>query len=89
MASVVAYRRFASGNPSQEDLGKAREMGYRRVFLGYVHEVADMKMYETFAKTGWTTKLARQTNEQLMPLIIKAVTIGWLLASEKSLEQAK
>lgn len=39
-----------------------------------------MAMYEKFAKTGWTTELARQTNRQLMPLIIRAVVLGWLSA---------
>ena len=38
------------------------------------------RSYEKFAKTGWTTELARQTNRQLMPLIIRAVVLGWLSA---------
>lgn len=80
VASVVAYQRFAAGLPQQRDIEEVRQAGFRVFYLGCVHEVADMAMYEKFAKTGWTTELARQTNRQLMPLIIRAVVLGWLSA---------
>ena len=80
VASVVAYQRFAAGLPQQRDIEEVRRAGFRAFYLGCVHGVADMAMYEKFAKTGWTTELARQTNRQLMPLIIRAVVLGWLSA---------
>ena len=86
VASVIAYRRFNAGAPSQSDIVEARAIGYRQYFLRYAKEVSKMKIYDEFAMTGWTAKLAKQTNQELMPLIIKTVTIGWLLASEESLK---
>jgi len=86
VASVIAYRRFNAGAPRQSDMVEARAIGYRQYFLRYAKEVSKMKIYDEFAMTGWTAKLAKQTNQELMPLIIKTVTIGWLLASEESLK---
>lgn len=80
VASVVAYKRFPEGMPTAEDIALVQQHGYRTYFVGCVHQVADMRMYETFAQTGWTRSLARQTNQELMPLIIRAVALGWLAA---------
>ncbi len=80
VASVVAYQRFSTGAPSSSDIEMVRTQGYRAYFLQCIREVADMKMYERFSSSGWTAALAKQTNRQLMPLIIRAVTMGWLEA---------
>lgn len=80
VASVVAYKRFASGLPTAQDVAQLHMDGFRTWYIGAVHRVVDLKMYQKFAETGWTTALARQTNKQLMPLIIRAVVLGWLSA---------
>lgn len=80
VASVVPYQRFLSAMPTQNDLVNLQDNGFRLVYLQCVHQVFDMNMYERFIKDGWTTFLARQTNQELMPIIIKAVVLGWLSA---------
>lgn len=78
IASVVAYQRFAAGSPSDEDIRELRERGFEAYFADCVRQVASLHMYDNFIATGWTTTLAKQTNKQLMPLIIRAVVLGWL-----------
>lgn len=80
IASVVPYQRFQSGLPSEKDIAKVQSGGFRDYFLQSVQEVASLKMYETFAKNGWTAALGYQTNRELMPRIIRAVVLGWLEA---------
>ena len=81
VASVVAYKKFPDGMPRIDDMSRIEDTDFRTYFIEQIKEVASLEMYENFAKHGWTTKLARQTNEQLMPLIIRTVTVGWLLAA--------
>lgn len=80
VASVVAYRRFQDGMPSPDDRRWVRQHGFRAYYRNAVWQVDAMAMYETFAQKGWTTTLARQTNRELMPLIIRSVVLGWLSA---------
>ncbi len=78
VATAVPYQRFEEGAPSTEDIVAVQSVGFRAYYLVYVHQVAEMQMYEKFIQSGWTTSLAMQTNHQLMPIIIRAVTLGWL-----------
>ncbi|MDO4781444.1 MAG: hypothetical protein Q4A34_03590 [Candidatus Saccharibacteria bacterium] len=86
VASVVAYKRFSKGRPSGDDIQTCRDVGFRTWYVGAVHQVAELGMYEKFAEHGWTTELARQTNGVLMPLIIRAVVLGWLSAVSRAEE---
>lgn len=56
--------------------------GYRDYFLKTLHAIAELAMYEEFAKKGWTTKLGRQTKGTLIPTITHAVALAWLYATE-------
>lgn len=87
IASVVAYQRFADGAPTDEDVRVVREHGFENYFVACVRQVASLGMYDAFIAAGWTTALAKQTNKQLMPLIIRAVTLGWLSAVWQAEEQ--
>lgn len=80
VASVIPYQRFNSGLPTEEDMDMVRQYGYSKYYLSAVHEVVGLGMYEAFISSGWTTRLARQTNQELVPLIIRAVILGWLSA---------
>ncbi len=83
VASAARYKRFPTGLPTEDDIKQMREIGFRTYYLGCVHQVFDMKMVEKYIKRGWTASLARQTNKQLMPLIIRAVVLGWIAAVDE------
>jgi hypothetical protein len=72
--------------PSDEEIIRAQQMGYRAYYYEQVQAVARMDMYQEFIKTGWTRRLAKQTKDELMPLIIRAVVLGWLTAAERAAE---
>lgn len=42
--------------------------------------VKNLKMYDRFCQDGWTTDLALQTKEILLPEIVKVITLGWYSA---------
>ena len=42
--------------------------------------VKNLKMYDHFCQDGWTTDLALQTKEILLPEIVKVITLGWYSA---------
>lgn len=87
VASVVSYQRFRDGMPGADDIQALQEHGFRSWYVGAIHRVAEMDMYTKFGDKGWTTELARQTNQELMPLIIRAVVMGWLTAVRLSREE--
>ena len=80
IASVVSYQQFADGLPTSEDIARTQSSDFRKVYMEFVQQVFDMHMYDEFAQDGWTAALAWQTNHELMPLIIRAVVLGWLSA---------
>lgn len=61
-----------------------RKRGFEAVYRDAVNRVYALDMYHTFWVKGWTTKLAKQARHQLMPEIIRMVTLGWWWAYEES-----
>lgn len=75
---------FETGLPSQHDIQDVIDQGFEAVYLKLVTEVAALDMYATFKEKGWTSKLARQTNFDLLPRTIMAVTLAWYAAYRMS-----
>lgn len=84
IASVVPYQRFTAATPTPAQLADVLEKGFVPVFCDAVRLVDELKMYDKFQKTGWTTTLAKQTNQLLMPTIIHTVALAWLCAAEEA-----
>ncbi len=89
IASVIANRKFSTSLPSTEEIDLVDTIGFRKYFIRNVKQVANLNMYEEFAKSGWTTQLAIKTNRELMPIIIKTVTIAWIVASKNRPKRSK
>ncbi len=79
---------FKTGLPSEHDVEELRADGFEAIYLRLVTEVASLNMYEEFKKTGWTNRLARVTNRDLLPRIIVAVTLAWYSAHEEAVRGA-
>ncbi len=80
VAAVVAPLTFRRLSITKADVKHVREIGLEEYFKRMAREVALLNMYENFYRSGWTTKLARQTRDELMPRIIKTVACAWYLA---------
>lgn len=79
--------RFHSGMPSEHDLEIVRDEGFEQTYVRLIKEVASLDMYDSFKRTGWTSTLARQTNKELLPRVVMAVTLAWYASMIASKEE--
>ncbi len=49
----------------------------RTIFYHALEKVQHLKMYDRFLADGWTTDLAYDTKDLLLPEIVKAITLAW------------
>lgn len=75
-----AYKSTITDN----DLVDIKLKGYDDLFHGYIHEVADMDIYDKFQIQGWSLKVTRLVQKRLIPLINKAVCLAWYAAVVRS-----
>lgn len=81
--------KFKSGMPFEHDIESLEQEGYEHLYVRLVTEVAALGMYDKFKKLGWTNELARQTNKELLPRVVMAITLAWYDAYRKALKEVK
>lgn len=84
VATAIAPLRFDDTFPTDADFIAIEERGFEAVYRDMLRQVADMKMYENFTRTGWSRQLARETRNTLVPYIVRAVTLAWYQALIRS-----
>ena len=84
VATTVPYQRFSKAVPDDDIIKHVRHIGYRKYFYNQIQEVSRLNMYKKFMRNGWNRRLAKQTNNQLMPIIVRTVLIGWLISAEQA-----
>lgn len=67
-----------------DDVIALKEHGFRPLYIDILADIHSMDMYDEFHKKGWTRHLARETKQELVPFIIKAVCLGWYAAILRS-----
>lgn len=67
---------------TDDDFEQIKNDGYVAYFLESLNKVAGLKMYEDFAKDGWSVKLGNTSRRELMPIIMKNVCLAWYAASQ-------
>lgn len=55
----------------------------RKVFYDSLFKVSQLDMYTRFRKKGWTTDLAIETKNVLIPEIVRAISLAWASAIPK------
>lgn len=60
-----------------EDL---EQLDLEKVFREAYDKVRGLKMYDRFLTDGWTTELALETLNKLLPEIVRLITLGWYSA---------
>ncbi len=83
-AVTIAPMKLTKGHPNGNDLIRVRNEGVIPMYAEAIQHVYGLKMYERFQKRGWTRLLAKQTREDLAPLIVRAVTLAWYSAAYKA-----
>ena len=84
VTAIIMPLRFGRAAPSQAELELAAKQGMTETFLRAAKEIAALKMYDQFYKSGWTPKLARQVRRELIPQIVRTVTTVWYLAMREA-----
>lgn len=84
VSTTIASRGLKSAKPTGNELIRIKREGVREYFLESLRAVDHLHMYETYSKRGWTSALGRQTYEELVPTIIRTVTLAWYYAAWKA-----
>jgi len=80
VAAISAPMTFSNVKITKHDVNEAKKLGLDNFFMMMAREIAILSIYDRFQTQGWTTRLARDVRDELMPRIIKVVVIAWYLA---------
>lgn len=76
LAAMIPIRKMTP----KVDIAKFREQDFDEEFLHAVEKMKSLHIYEDFIKKGWTVNLVYKTRDQLLPMIIEMVALGWYSA---------
>lgn len=57
---------------------EVKNLDLKKEFYRSLHKISTLDMYDRFLKEGWTTNLAYETKDILLPEIVRAIAVGWL-----------
>lgn len=75
--TLAASGRLPDITPSSNELVRLKNDGYMPLFDEALHRIAGLELYEEFSRVGWTRRLARETKTELIPEIVRMVTLAW------------
>lgn len=81
VATTIKTLQLKGAYPHANDTIRVRTVGTEPIFKEAARQIYEMHMYTTFQRKGWTSRLARQTREELAPLIVKVITLAWYEAA--------
>jgi hypothetical protein len=81
MILMIVERKY---NKIKLDEKTIAEIGIDDYFRNTAKVITLLNLYETYYKSGWTTKLSNQVRKILLPTIIKTVAETWLYALKQS-----
>ncbi|RWZ78834.1 MAG: hypothetical protein EOT05_03755 [Candidatus Microsaccharimonas sossegonensis] len=77
VATAILGNTFGNIEITKSDLLALRQDGYPKTFAKIMQQVVKLETYETYSKNGWNRQLAKAVREELVPLIVRAVVLGW------------
>ena len=87
VAYIITPARLVSLQPKDFKRSDAENADFEKAFYAGLERVVALDMYQRFLDKGWTTDLAIDTREVLIPEIVRAITLGWASAvSQAKLE---
>ncbi len=88
IATTLATARLKNTAPSSNDIVRLKNDGFIPLFDDALHNIYRLKLYEEFNRAGWTRRLARETKAQLIPEIVRIVTLAWYSCHLKAAAKA-
>lgn len=87
IATSLAAGRMQNCAPSSNETVRLKKEGFMILFDEALHRIVSLGLYEEFSRAGWTRRLARDTKEQLIPEIVRIVTLAWYDCAQKAIEK--
>lgn len=87
VAAIIMPLRLQASTPTPADIAAFEKYGVPGYFTRTVRQVAQLEMYDVFYKSGWTPRLAKQVRQELVPVIIRTVTLSWQAAAREAARQ--
>ncbi len=87
--TLAASGRLPGITPSSNELVRVKNDGFMPLFDEALHRIAGLKLYEEFSRVGWTRRLARETKNELIPEIVRAVALAWYQCVMEAEKKAK
>lgn len=81
VAIMAMPLRLKQSIPNPLELKRFRKLGLAGYFQATATEIADLNLYSQFYKTGWTPRLGKLVRRELMPRIVRLVTLAWYEAA--------
>ena len=82
IATSLTMNQFKDIGLTDDDFARINKEGYIPFFFESLQKVVDLNTYETFAKEGWSVKLANTIRGELMPIIMRNVCLAWYASSQ-------
>jgi hypothetical protein len=80
VATAILGKNFGKIVISSEDQATVLKNGYQQTFEVTMRQVIALGTYEEYSKNGWSRKLAKTVQFELVPLIVRAVVLGWYVS---------
>lgn len=77
VAAIIVPLRTKKVALSEADIKELYECGVQELFRRKAKEIAALDMYGRYQSLGWTPALARQVRRNLIPTIVRTVTLVW------------
>ncbi len=84
VASTIRGLKFENAKPSGNDLIRVQKDGFETMFSEALGRVVALDLYTRYKKRGWTRSMASSVRRELMPLIIRTVTLVWYSAYDEA-----
>ena len=77
VATAIVGKKFNKIVITDKDVKELQKKGYEHVFSQIMKEVLALRTYEEFTENGWSKQLRETVRVELVPLIVRAVVLGW------------
>lgn len=82
VAYIIKPVRLERLMPKNLEASDLKKVDLKKEFYDAVNKVDSLKMYDHFLDSGWTTQLAVETREILIPEIVRLIVLGWASSIE-------
>ena len=82
ISTMIKPLAFDNAIPTKTDIKEINDIGIVEWFSRVAKEIAVLDIYDRYYEKGWTPKLARLVKKQVVPIIVKTVTLAWYSAAE-------